>query len=579
MHFRKGRNVKRTSFQLGLAALAAAALVAACGGGGLGSPGAMAMATVSGANPGAASSGIVTAFGSVFVNGHEFNIASAKLIDDDDPTSSPAASSLEVGMSVDVKAAGDSSDARPSAAELHLHPLVRGYVDGSSTGAGTLTVMGQTVQLTAATNFSDHRACLTASTSPCTPITGQSGLMVTGGSASSAVTGNYVTVHGYLFNPGSGSTNVVATLVSVADVSATTRPAAFKVEGQVTAPDSGTGITIGGLSVDLSLAKCFASGAQTPCNGAFSVGAVVSAIGAKAPPLPATTFQADAARAHSALVIEAPGAAIEIEGKVSSLTASPAGFVVRGISVLSSGALPAVGDIVEVTGTVAGNGTSVAASAVKVLHPAHAPTFAFEGDVATVATGSAADTFALTLLSQSITVNSSTRLADRSLPDGDAAQASDPFNIATFQSYLAASKSQHVLVRTQASSSGALTAMSVTIVPASGVSSVGGLVDATPTPVNATVGGAKSTTFLVHGLAVTADPAAVIGASGAMDGAMPRLPATSTTVAAGDRVLVRGTFAPGGITVAPPSGMPATLSRTNLVIDFGVPKGDDHDGF
>jgi len=256
--------------------------------------------------------------------------------------------------------------------------------------------------------------------------------------------------------------------------------------------------------------------------------------------------------------------------------------VVRGIridaSALASGSLPAVGDIVEVTGTVATDGQSVTASTVKLEHPAHAPTFGFEGDVGSVAAGSSANTYVLTLLGQSIAVNASTRLADRSLPDGDAAQTSNPFNITTFQSYLAASPSQHLLVRAQADGSGALTALSVTLLPPSAVASVGGTVDATPAPVNATVGSGNPTAFSVHGLPVSADPAAVIGASGSMDGGMPKgLPTpTPATVAVGDRVLVRGTFASGGITVALPSGVP---SRTRFVVDFGAPRGDDHDGF
>jgi hypothetical protein len=515
------------------------------------------------------SSGTVTAFGSVFVNGHEFNIASAKLIDDDDPGSTLAASSLEVGMSVDVKAAGDSSEAHPSAAELHLHPLVRGYVDDSST-TGTLTVMGQTVQLTAATNFSDHRTCLTAATTPCTAVISQGTLVQTGGSTP----GNYVTVHGYLFNAGSGGTNVVATLVSVGDAPATARPAAFKVEGPATAA-SGPAVTIGALNVDLSKAKCFVSGAQKDCNGAFSVGQVVSAVGAAAPTLSgsALIFAADAARLRNPLLVQAAGAPVEVEGKVFSVTTSPAaGFVVRGINVdaqaLTSGSLPAVGDVVEVTGTVASDGRSVTASTVKVLHSAHAATYAFEGDVAASGVAGSAPAYTLTLLGESISVNASTRLADRSLRNGNSAQTSNPLNITTFATYLGASTSKHLLVRTQADGTGALTALSVTILPASAVSSVSGVVDASPVPTSG-----KPTTFSVHGVPVSADPGAILGAKDFMGRGSPKTSVTPVTVAAGDLVLARGTLTSGVINVAP------TLSMTNLVVDLGVPRGDDHDGF
>jgi hypothetical protein len=387
------------------------------------------------------------------------------------------------------------------------------------------------------------------------------------------VTGNYVTVHGYLFNAGSGGTNVVATLVSVGDAPATARPAAFKVEGPATAA-SGPAVTIGALNVDLSNAKCFVSGAQKDCNGAFSAGQVVSAVGATAPTLPATAFKADAARLRNPLLVQAAGASVEVEGKVSSVTMSPAAFVVRGINVDASGLtnLPAVGDIVEVTGTVAGNGNllSVKATELKVLHPARAATYAFEGDMAAsgVAAGSTANTYVLTLLGESIAVNASTRLADRSLRNGNAAQTSNPFNITTFATYLGAS-TKHLLVRTQADGTGALTALSVTILPASSVSSVSGVVDAGSVSSNPT-----TTTFSVHNLKVSAVPGAILAAKDFMGRGSPKTPVAPVTVAAGDLVLARGTLDSSGvINVALP------VSMTNLVVDLGVPRGDDHDGF
>ena len=49
------------------------------------------------------SSGAISAFGSVFVNGHEFNTDRAQVIDDDDGTTATGVTGLEVGMVVDVK--------------------------------------------------------------------------------------------------------------------------------------------------------------------------------------------------------------------------------------------------------------------------------------------------------------------------------------------------------------------------------------------------------------------------------------------------------------------------------------------
>jgi hypothetical protein len=561
------------SRSLAIASAAIALILAACGGGGSSVP---SSASVSGASAGATTSGTVTAFGSVFVDGHEFATGGAKVIDDDAGTTVSGTSSLEVGMSVDVKASAASSERHPDAAEIHVHPLVRGVVDASDEAAGTLTVMGQSIQLTASTVFSDHRACVSAATSPCTTITGQSDLTVTTGSGTSAAPGSYVTVHGFLFagDASSGNADVVATLVSVADAPASAVRVAYKAEGVVQSVGASS-ITIGGLTVSLSSATCRTTGAAVPCATAFSVGQVVSAIAANAPPLPATAFTADAAFLRNRIAVETPGAAVEVEGKVSAVTAAPASFVVRGITVDASaltGSLPAVGDVVVVAGTVSADGASIMASALKVIHAARAATFAFEGDATSVAAGSSADTFVLMLLGQSMTVNSSTRLMDFSTRHDP---STNPFNISTFQTYLAASASQHLVVRTQADATGSLTATSVTIVPASMVSAVSGIVDATPAPVNATASG-MPTTFAVHGLAVSADPAAIFKVVTRHDsygfGGMGRMAGSS--VSAGDRVLIFGTFASDTMTVSAPA------SAKSVVLDFGAGLRDkDCDGF
>ena len=553
---------------LAIASSALALLLSACGGGGSSAPSASSM---SGASAGATSSGTVTAFGSIFVNGHEFVTAGAKVFDDDAGTVVNGTSSLEVGMSVDLRASPQSSQSHPEASEIHVHPLVRGVVDGSDETSSTLTVMGQTVQLSASTIFSDHRACVTATSSPCAPITGQSGLTTTSGSGSSATAGSYVTVWGYLFAAdASGAANVVATLVSAADTPTSTTHVAYKAEGVVNSVGTNS-ITIGALTVDLSSAVCHGGGASTSCASAFSAGQVVSAIGAKAPGLPATSFTADAAFLRSKIAVETPGATVEVEGKVSSVVTSPASFVLRGFTVDASAltSLPAVGDVVVVTGTVSSDGTSIVASAVKVIHAAKAATYGFEGDVTSVVAGGGADTFVLTLLGQTINVDSSTRLLDLSTRNDPTV---NPFNVSTFQTYLAASASQHVIARTRADAGGNLTATSVIIVPASATSAVSGHVDATPAPVNST-GAGVATNFAVHGVAVSADPAAIVRMYSQRNaygfGGMGR--ATGATVSAGDLVLVFGSYASGTLTVTAPA------SARSVVLDFGAGRSDDDD--
>lgn len=514
---------------------------------------------------GAVSSGVITAFGSVFINNHEFSTLGATVIDDDSGAKSTSTAGLEVGEVVDVDPASDSSSKAPVAGELHLHPLARGYVDASNTTSGTLTVMGQTIQITTATSFSDHRACVSAKT-PCTAITGQSGLVATTGSGTNATPGTYVTVHGYLFDSttskvNTGTVNIVATLISAADVPPANSNGIvhFKAEGVVTAA-AGNAITIGGLSVDLSNAKCFVAREKTACSDTFSIGQVVSAYAAAAPSLPASSFTADGARLSSKIPVDVSGSSVEIEGAVASVNASAATFVVRGVNIDASAlptgtSLPAVGDIVRVLGTVAGDGESITATSLTVLHAALGATYGFEGDVSNIAVGTAADTYVLTLLGQTITVNSATRLADRSTQFWDRDDPElNPFNINTFQNYLGTTI-RHVIVYAQADAAGDLTALSVTIMPSSSVSGVSGIVDTTPAPANSPTTGTPST-FDVHGIAISADPAAVFLAGG--DNSTP-----FAMISAGDQVVVNGTYSAGTLVVT------ATPSSTNAVMDLG----------
>ena len=548
------------------------AAVTACGGGSGGDPMSSSTptdntsggASISGTAPGATSSGAITAFGSVFVNGHEYDVSKASVIDDDTGASVSSSASLEVGQVVDVKVASTSSSNAPAAQSLHLHPLVRGNVDASD--SSSITVMGQSVQLSSTTVFSDHRACVFATTNPCDAVDGVSDLGVTTGSGASATAGSYVVVDGYLFNSGS-SVNVIASLVAVFDApSVNAGAAAFKAEGSVSAV-SGSTITIGGLSVNLASAKCYASGASTACASAFSVGQVVSAFASASPSLPATSLTASAALLRDRLPVTAAGAVIELQGGVSAVSSSsPASFTLRGISIDASAlpagtSLPVVGDIVRVLGTVSASGTSVAATSVQILRAAASASYAFQGDVGSVAAGSASNTYTLTLLGQTITVNSQTQLADFSMKNWFGGHSSsNPFNISTFQTYLAASSSQHLIVRTAADANGNLQALSVTIVRASTASGVAGIVDASPAPVNSTVTGTPST-FSIHGVPISADPRAI------------QLQHRLSAISAGDEVLAVGSYASGALSVG------ASRGFGNFVLDSGPPRQQDCPGF
>lgn len=538
-------------------ALGLAMGLAACGGGG--SDTTTTATPVAAAAAPADSSGAITAFGSVFVNGHRFNTDAARLIDDDTGAVSNGMGGLEVGMVVDVKQAASSTTAAPIAAELHVHPLARGFVDAADATAGTLTVLGQTVQLTSATTFSDHRACVAAATTPCTPVTTAAGVAPTTVSGTTTTPGSYVTVHGYLFGGGSGSANIVATLISVGDAPTGSGIANFKVEGVATV---GTAtLTIGALKIDLSKATCLAPG-RTDCSSAFTTGQVVSAGAAAAPALPATTLVADFARQTPRLPLVTAGAPVELEGVVASSGTST--FVVRGITVDASAlpagtAMPGTGDVVRVVGTVASSGKSVTASSLAIVHAANSTNLGLEGDASSVAAGSTTGTFTLSVLGQKVAVNAQTRLADMSARDWDRKDpTTNPFNITTFQSYLTASTSKHVVVKAESDATGTLLARSLAIVPASAEVAVAGIVDATPAVVNSSATGTP-TTFSVHGIAVKADPAAIVASPPFMR------PSAFRTIAAGDQVVVVGTLSGSAIVVGP------TLSATNSVLDIGLP--------
>lgn len=563
-------------------ALALALGLSACGGGGGGGTTGSTAGTTSTPTPTAAaagtySSGAISAFGSVWVNGHEFNTDHARVIDDDTGATTAGVGGLEVGAVVDVKADDASTAGAPVAAELHLHPLARGYVDAANATAGTIKVMGQTVQLTSGTSISDHRACVSATTSPCAAITTAASLVPSTVSGTSTTTttatpGNYVTVHGYLFGASSTATvNIIATLVAVGDAPPPTSAnrAAFKAEGTATVGTST--LTIGALNVDLSKATCFAGEGPTPCASAFTTGQVVSAGAAVSPALPATTLVADFARTAKRIPVETAGSTVEVEGAVAS--AGTATFVVRGITVDASGlpsgtALPKVGDVVRVEGTVASNGQSVTATSLTILQAANSVSVGLQGDATNVAPGTATGTFTVSVLGQTITINGQTRLADMSVAGWDDRNpAANPFNITTFQTYLAASASKHVIVRASTDSTGALVARSLAIVPASTTVAVSGIVDAKPAPVNSTTSGTP-TTFSVNGVAVSADPAAISGASMHEEGMHS---SGAVTVAAGDQVLAIGTLNGNVVTVG------AKPSFSNGVLDIGAPSAGHED--
>lgn len=224
-------------------ALVLAAAIAGCGGGvGVGGTGAYA-------------SGPITGFGSIFVNGIEFEDRAAA-VEDDDAGAASTRDALRLGMVVEVESGaigGTSSAPTASATRIRYASAIVGPVDANPGSGGTLQVFGQTVAVSTTTVFDDR---------------------FSGGLAGVAV-GSKVAVYGFY---DAESARYVATRIEP-------RPAtlaAFRVRGAATAVDTAARrFTLGTLRLDYSNAvppSALASGAlvrvtvaTTPVDGVWRV--------------------------------------------------------------------------------------------------------------------------------------------------------------------------------------------------------------------------------------------------------------------------------------------------------------------
>jgi len=113
--------------------------LASCGGGTSGTGGS-----------GVTSTGTITAFGSVFVNGVEFSTSGATIVRDGNPATE---SNLRVGMVVTVN--GSRSGSSGSATRIEVDDAVKGFVE-AKVDPNHWTVMGQTVLVDDRTRFENN---------------------------------------------------------------------------------------------------------------------------------------------------------------------------------------------------------------------------------------------------------------------------------------------------------------------------------------------------------------------------------------------------------------------------------------
>lgn len=129
-------------------------LLAACGGGSSSSPLVAGIDGTGARTPVAVvSTGTVTGFGSVIVNGVHYDTSATSFTIDGQPGSQ---SDLDVGDVVVVKGELDEDDSsRGTATSVTFDDLVEGPISAIDTTAGTLTVLGQLVRINADTSFDD----------------------------------------------------------------------------------------------------------------------------------------------------------------------------------------------------------------------------------------------------------------------------------------------------------------------------------------------------------------------------------------------------------------------------------------
>lgn len=349
-----------------LIAAGALAVLVACGGG---SPGSMHQAGMQSV----VTSGTITAFGSVFVNGVRYDVSAATLKKND---TTVAQSGLAVGEVALVHGHEDTQTGQGDAESVDVEDRVVGPI--TMIAGNQLTVLGQTISVTASTSFGP-------------------------GIAPADLTGlkmnDSVEVSGL---PGTGGL-IMATRIGRAE---SNEP--LQVMGTVGTVDTAAHtLMINALTVDFSAANLsgFTSGQPATGDLVIARGTVFDATAVK---LTATAVRL----AETDRDEQAQGGMVEEEGLITRF-ASPMDFDVAGAKVTTTASTMfknataadlALNVRVEVRGTLDANKVLVA----DVVEIEHIAVIALEGTVSTVTTNT------LTVLGVTISVDTNTRFEDES---------------------------------------------------------------------------------------------------------------------------------------------------------------------
>jgi len=323
------------------------ALLNACGGGG-GSATVDAGGVKTGGT-GAYAAGPISGFGSVIVGGVEFDDSRATVLDDDGAAVGRTGSELRLGMTVDIdggtliEGTTTNPNATSVASTIRITSEIVGRVSAVDAAAGTLTVLGQTVKVNAAT-------VLDAST----------------GGSLAALLNRVVEVYAL---PGATSGSLVATRVEFSTA------ASFKLRGLVSAVDSATQtLRIGAAT----LAYGGASGVPT----ALMLNSVVRV---RVLATPSAGGVWTITRFGTAVLTPSDGRDARLEGVATNYAAASASFSVNGVAVDARGVTApaglATGVRVEVRGRMSGSTLVATEVKVKTEQQSEGSEFEVKGDI------------------------------------------------------------------------------------------------------------------------------------------------------------------------------------------------------
>ena len=228
------------------------------------------------------SQGVITGIGSIFVNGCEFITTSATVRIDDNPKGQD---DLKKGMIVTVNGSCDDNSRIGNATHVEARKSLEGQIQNVNAGAGTITVMGQTVQIeNNVTRLNDDDTL---------KVFAQGGFQA----------GQFVQVNGFPDDKGGLRATRVARLASAGE---------FETKGFVT----GLGATSFGLSLTAGGTRFVTVNFTPPLQAGVANGSFVEVKASGSP----VSSQVTATLIHLEDRVGAAGQDIEVEGIVTGGT-------------------------------------------------------------------------------------------------------------------------------------------------------------------------------------------------------------------------------------------------------------------